>query len=69
MSARGWKLIATDEPTVIAEPFPYTIVVEDRESNRSFPDPPGANKSDGFQVFGETNDFLNQPVTSETGSG
>jgi len=67
MSARSWELIATDEPAVIAEPFLDSIVVEDRESDGSFPDSPCTDESDGFEVSGEANELLDQPVTSETG--
>ena len=58
MSTRSRELITTDEPTVIAKPFLDAIVVEDRESDRSFPDTPCTDDSDGFQVYDETNDLL-----------
>ena len=69
MSTGSWEFIATDEPAVIAKPFLDTIVVESGEGDRSFPDPSRTDESDGFQVFGKTNDLLNQPIASETGPG
>ena len=52
MRARCRELIATDEPTVIAKPLFDPVVMEDGESNGCFPDPPRANESDRFEVFG-----------------
>ena len=67
MSARNWEFIATDEPAVIAEPFLDAMIVEDGERDGSFPDSPWADECDGFEVFCETDDLLDQPVTPETG--
>jgi hypothetical protein len=58
MSVRSWELVATDEPTVIAEPFLYAIVVEDSQGDGSFPDATWADKSDWGEVFSKTNDLL-----------
>ena len=66
MSTRSGELVAADEPTVIAKPFLDAAVVEDRESDGSFPDPSGTDESDGFEVFREINNLLDQPVASET---
>jgi hypothetical protein len=67
MSARSRELIATDESTVLAKPFLDAIVVEDGEGDGCFPDPPCTDESDGFQVFSESDDLLDQLFASETG--
>ena len=66
MGARGQKLIATDESTVLAKSFFDPTVVEDGESNRRFPDPTGTNEGDRFEVFGESDDLLDQLVPPKT---
>jgi hypothetical protein len=66
MSARSGKLITTDKPSVLAKSIFDPIVVEDSEGNRRFPDPPCTNESDGFDVFGESDNLLDQLVTPET---
>ena len=67
MRGRSRELVAADESTVIAKPFLDAIVMEDSESDRSFPNPPCPDKSNGFEVFSESNDLVDQFVTSETG--
>ena len=67
MSTRSGEFITTDEPTVVAEPCLDAIVVEDGEGDGGFPDSPCTNESDGFQVFGEANNVLDQPIAPETG--
>jgi hypothetical protein len=42
-------------------------VVEDGESDGCLPNPSCTNESDGFEVFGETDELLDQLVASETG--
>ena len=37
MDARRWNLITTDKSTVIAEPLPGTIIVENTQGNGRFP--------------------------------
>ena len=69
MRARSGELVTTDESTVVAEPFPDTIEVEDRKGNRRFSDPPCADESNVFEVVYEPNNVVDQPVTSETGPG
>ena len=61
------ELVATDESTVVSEPFPNAIVVEDGQSDGRFPDSPCADESDWGEVFGETNEILDQFIASETG--
>ena len=52
--------------SIIAETLFDTIVMEDRGSDVSFPNPPRTNESDRFEVFGKASDPLDQPVASET---
>jgi len=59
MSTRCRELVATDEPTVVSEPFPDAIVVEDGQRDGCFPNPPCADESDWSEVFRETNEVLN----------
>jgi hypothetical protein len=66
MSGGSGKLVAANESAVGAKPFLDPIVVEDGESNRRLANPPCTNKSGGFEVFSEFDDFFNQLVTSET---
>ena len=68
MSARGRKLITADESAVPAKPSLDLIVVENSERNARFPDPPCTDESDGFKIFSEFDDLLNQSVASETDS-
>ena len=58
MSARGWELIAADEPAVVAELLLDSIVVEDCQGNRGLPDTAGADESDWAKVFGEIDCLL-----------
>jgi len=62
-------LITTNESTVVPEPLFDAIMVEDRQSDRRLPDPPCTDESNWSEVFGETNDLLDQVVPSETGPG
>jgi hypothetical protein len=64
---RGGEFIATDEATVVTESLFDPIVVEDGESDGCLPDSTGTNESDGREVLGQTEDLLDQLVTSETG--
>jgi len=66
VSARRGELIATDESTIIAEPLFDAIMVENRQGNGCFPNPPGADESDWSEVFSQTDDLLDQLVPSET---
>ena len=67
MSTGSRKLIATHEPTVIAILVFDARVVEDGESDRCLPDPPCTDESDGLEIFGNSNNPLNEIVTSKTG--
>jgi hypothetical protein len=66
MGARSRKLITADKSTVFAKSSFDPIVVEDGEGDSCFPDPPCTDESDGFEVFSESGDLLDQLVTSET---
>ena len=65
METRSWESVATDESTVLAKPFLDPTVVEDSERNSCFPNSPRPNESNGFEVFGESDDLFDQLVTSE----
>jgi hypothetical protein len=67
MSTRGGELIATNEPPVLAKTSLDAVVVEDGQSNGCLPDPACTDESDGCQVFGETDDLLDQLFAPETG--
>jgi hypothetical protein len=69
MSTGSQELVTTDESAVIAESVLDAIVVEEGESDGGFSDSPCANKGDGFEVFGETDELLDQLVTSKTCPG
>ena len=58
MSAGGYELVATDEPAVMPEPLLDSIMVEDCQGDRGFPDPTGADESDRTKVFGEIDCLL-----------
>ena len=67
MGTRSWELIASDESTVLAKSFFDPVVVKNCESDGRFADPSCADESNGFQVFGESDDPFNQIITSKTG--
>ena len=52
------EFVATDEPTVVTKPPLDSIVVQDRQGDRRFPDPPGTDESDWPKVFSEINRLL-----------
>jgi len=59
-------LVTANESAVVTESLSDTIVVEDSQSDGRLPDPADTNESDGCEVFGQTDDLLDQLVTSET---
>ena len=61
MSSCCWKLVATDEPTVVTEPLLDAIVMEDVRAIDVFPIPPAP------EAVSETDRLLDQFVTSEQG--
>ena len=58
MSTGGRELVATDEPEVVSEALLDSIVVENGQSDRSFPDSTSADESDWTKVLSEANDLL-----------
>ena len=68
MSNCRWELVAADKLTVLAEPLLDTIVVEDGERDGRLADPANANESDWSEISCQSNDILDQFVTSETDS-
>ena len=58
MNTGGWELVTTDEPTVVAKPLLDSSVVENRQCDRSFPDPSNADESDWAKVFSEIDCLL-----------
>ena len=66
MGTRSRELVATDEPTVIAKPGLYAIVVENSQGDRRFTDATCTDESDWRQIYGETDDLLDQPFAPET---
>ena len=69
MRARSWELVTADESTIVAKPLLDAIVVEDREGNRCFSDPPCTYESDGFKFLNEPENPFDQSVASNTGPG
>ena len=67
MSTRCGELVATDEPTVVTESLFDAIVMEDSQSDECLADSAGTNEGDGYEVFCQANDLLDQLITSETG--
>ena len=67
VGTRSRELIATNESAVIAKAVLDPIVVEDSKGDGGFPNPPRTDESNRFEVFGETDNLLNQFTASETG--
>ena len=68
VGARCRELVATDETTLVSEPLPDTIVVKDSEGDGRFSDSPCTDESHWSEGFCETDNLLDQFVTSETSS-
>ena len=60
-------MVTTDEATVVTESLFDVIVMEDGESDGCLPGSTSTDESDRREVFGQTNDLLDQYVTSEAG--
>ena len=69
VGTRSRELIATNEPAVITKAALGPVVVEDSKGDGGFPNSPCTNESNGFEVFGETGNLLDQLTASETGPG
>ena len=67
MSTRGWELVAADEPAVMPEPLLDSVVVENGEGDRGFPDPTNADESNWTKILGEMDYLLDQFIPSEEG--
>ena len=67
MSDGGRELVTSNEPTILAKPLLDAMVMKNGQSDRCLADSANTDESDWSQVFGETNDPLNQLVASETG--
>ena len=67
MDRRGGELVAADEPAVVSEPLPDSVVVEDGQSDGSFPDSLCTDEGDRSEILCETDDALDQIVAPETG--
>ena len=67
MSGGGGELVATDESTVVAKPFLDAIVVEDSQRDGRLANSSDANESGWSEGFYETDDLLDQLVTSKEG--
>ena len=67
MGEGGGELITTNESTVVTKPLLDAIVVEDRQSDGCLADPTWTNECDWGEVFSETNNLLDQVVTSTAG--
>jgi len=65
MRRRGVELVTAYEPSVVAKPPFDAVVVKDVQSDGRLADPAGTNESNWGQVFCETNDLLDQLVTSK----
>ena len=65
MGARGGKLVASDEPTVAAEPLLDTIVVEDSQCNGCLANAAGTDEGDWVEVLGEVDYLLDQLVATK----
>ena len=61
-------MIAANEPTVVPESLFDAVVMEDGQGDVRLPDPAGTNESDGCEVFGQTDDLLDQLATTEASS-
>ena len=69
VGTRSWELIATNESAVIAKAVLDPIMVEHRKGDGGFPNPPCTDESNGFKVFSQIGNLLNQFAASETGPG
>ena len=59
-------MVTTDEATVVTESLFNAIVMEDGESDGCLADSTGTYESNRREVFGQTDDLLDQLVASET---
>ena len=67
MSGRGWELVTSDEPTIVAKLLLDAMVMKNGQSDGCLADSTGTNESDRGEILCETNDLLDQVITPETG--
>ena len=67
MSARGRELIAANESATLAKPLFDASVVEDSQDSRCFSNSTHTNQSDWDEVFCESNNLVDQFITSKDG--
>jgi len=65
LSERGGEFVATDEPTIVTKPSSDATIVEDRQGGGRLANSASTDQSDWGEVFCETNNSLDQVVTSE----
>ena len=65
MGERGGELVATDEPTVSAEPLPDAIVVEDSQGDGGLPASASTDESERREVLCTADYLLDQLVASK----
>ena len=65
MSERGWELVTSNEPAILAEPLLDAIMMEDSQGDGRLADSAGTNQSDRSEVFDKPKDPLDQLVTPE----
>ena len=65
MSAQRGELVATDESAIVTESLSDAIVMEDGQSDGCLANPTDTNEGDRCEVFSQTENLLNQLVTSK----
>jgi len=63
------ELVASDEPTILAKPSLDATVMQDGESDGRLADPASTDESDRGEVFRQTDDLVDQLITSKEASG
>ena len=67
MSECGRELVALDESSILAEPLLDAMVMKNGQSDGCLSDSTRTDESNWGQILGETDDPLDQFVTSEAG--
>jgi len=67
MGICGGELVTADKPPIVSKQLLDAIMVEDRQSNRCFPNPPCTNESNWSEGFCETDDPFDELVAPKTG--
>ena len=58
MGEGGGELVASDDPPIVTETLLDAVVVEDRQSDGCFANPPWTDESDWGEAFCEVNDLV-----------